>query len=384
MKHIGLMMCALLLALAGESWACYCGTPPPLTKEILSRYPYVALVKVSTMDDLLRPVDTRKRSENKGRFTVDVIENFREALPDTFILQSYRTSCDIGLRPGQTWLIFAKVLNGRAAVFACDYSIQCEGKQQLSDYENLRSPLGEELLNTVRQLSGRSIKATNGRIEKFYSNGKRALLTTYTQGGQEEQRMAWHRNGRLWGKESCKKGVKEGPATWWNANGTLLSTETFVTGITVDTSRYRYRTDVDSAFYMTTATLTPHQRDSILSFCNQAHLQRIVIADQQGRFQNSRDYDWYGRLTDETVGVPETGIQCRTSFDKQGNINFLVVTRTVTAPPEEPTPQIVYRIDYETDGSRQVTYYDSKGRLTRWVRIKEGKETVLEEKRYSN
>ncbi|GAB3496713.1 hypothetical protein GCM10027341_15910 [Spirosoma knui] len=379
MKHIGLLMGALLLV--GKCWACYCGTPPPLTKEILSRYPYVALVKIRTMHDLLRPVGNRKRLGREGKFTVDVIENFGKALPDTFVLQGYRTSCDIGLRPGQTWVIFAKVLNGQATVFACDYSIQYAEKQEISDSENLRSQAGEELLNTVRQLSGRPIKATNGRIEKFYLSGRRALLTTYIRGGREE-RTVWHKNGRLWGREFYKKGLKNGPATWWNANGTLLSTETFVAGIAVDTSRYWYRTDVDSTFYLTTATVTSHERDSILLFYSQSHLQRVTIADRQGRLLSSRNYDWYGRLTDETVGVPETGVECRTAYDKQGNVNFLIVTRTEVKPHEEPIPQIVYRIDYDKDGSRQVTYYDTKGRLTRWVQIKEGRETILEEKRY--
>lgn len=52
------------------------------------------------------------------------------------------------------------------------------------------------------------------------------------------------------------------------------------------------------------------------------------------------------------------------------------------APGQERVMEIVYRVDYDKDGSRQVAYYDTKGRLTRWGRINEGKETVLEEKHY--
>lgn len=374
MKSIGLLLSILLFS--GKSWACFCGSPPSLTKEILNRYPYVALVKVKTMDDLLRPVNQDKRLERDGRFTVDVIENFREALPDTFILESYLTSCDIGLRPGQTWVIFARMHNGYATVYACDYSVQHGGQQPVGEYENLRSQSAEELLNTVRQLTGKPIRATNGRLEKFYSNGQRALLTTYQNKGQNEERMVWHANGRLWGKEYYSKGLKNGPATWWNANGTPRSTETFVGGIAVDTSRHWHNTDTDTLWLQSTRSLSEQARDSILQFNKRSHIQSVTIADRRGRLINSRQYDWYGKLVDETVGVPETGIEWRTSYDKQGNINFLMVKRTTG------NVNVLYAIEYQPDGSRRTTYYDEKGRLIRWTSIKDGVETVLEEKKY--
>ena len=379
MKHIGLLTCALLLA--GKSWACVCGSPPPLTKAILNRYPYVALVTVKTMDDLLRPVDNRKRPGRAGKFTVDVIENFGKALPDTFLLESFRTSCDIGLRPGQTWVIFAKEVNGYATVFACDYAIEYRGKQPVSEYEYLRSQSAEELLNTVRQLTRRSINVPNGRIEKFYANGQRALLTLYgPDGGQD--RTVWYANGRLRGKEFYKKGMKHGSSLWWNANGTPNSTETFVAGMAIDTSRYWYNTDTDTLWLQSTPSLTEQARDSIIQFNRKSHLQRVTIADRQGRLLSSRNYDWYGRMTDEVVSVPETGIECRTAYDKQGNINFLLVTRSVSTTGNEPTQQVIYRLDYEKDGSRRAEYYDAKGRLTRYTSVKDGIETALEEKHY--
>ena len=379
MKQIGLITCVLLLT--GKSWACWCGEPPLLTKAILTRYPYVALVKIKTMDDLLRPVGNRRRPGHEGRFTVDVIENFRKALPDTFILESFRTSCDIGLRPGQTWVIFAKQVNGQATVFACDYSIEYRAGQPVSEYEYLRRPVAEERLNTIRQLTGRAINAPNGRIEKFYANGQRALLTVYKPDGGQE-RTAWYANGRLRGKEFYKKGLKQGPARWWNANGTPNSTETFAAGRTIDTSRYWYNTDTDTLWLQSTPSLTQLARDSIIQFNKASHLQRVTIADRQGRLLNSREYDWYGRLTDETISVPETGVDCRTAYDKQGNVNFLLVTRTVVEPGKEPTQQLLYRIDYDKDGSRQVAYYDAKGRLTRSISVRDGVEKVLEEKHY--
>lgn len=379
MKHIGLLTCALLLA--SKSWACYCGTPPPLTKAILNQYPYVALVKIRAMNDLLRPVDMRKPTGQKGLFTVEVIENFKKALPDTFLLQSFNTSCDIGLRPGQTWVIFARIVNGYATVFSCDYSLQYQGEKPIDEYVYLQSQVAEERLNTVRQLIGRPVKAAGGRIEKFYANGQRALLTVYKPDGATE-RTAWYANGRLRGKEFYKNGLKNGPATWWNANGTPHSAATFRAGIAVDTSRTWYNTNTDTLWLQSTPSLTEHARDSILQFNKRSHLQSVTIADRQGKTLHDRRYDWYGRLTDETVVVPETGVACRTSYDQQGNVNFLLVTRAVYLPGQEPTQQLVYRIDYEKDGSRQIAYYDNKGRPTRWVSVKNGIETVLEEKHY--
>ena len=319
-----------------------------------------------------------------GKFTVDVIENFKAPLPAELILESYRTSCDIGLRPGQEWIIFAKMYKGYATVYACDYSTQQESQPVISFATGLRyRQSSEELLNSVRQLTGRPIKVVNGKIEKFYANGRRALLTIYKQGGREEERTVWHENGRLWGKEFYRNGVKHGLAAWWNANGTPGSTETFADGIAVDTSRYWYNTDVDSAFVLNDRTLTEQVRDSTLRFHSMSHLQRVRVSDRQGRLRLGQEFDWYGRLRDETIGMPEMGMEWRTAYDPQGKINFLIVLRTHgLAYQREDTA--LYRIEYQPDGSRQVIYYDEKGRMTRWSKFIDNKETVLEEKRYSD
>lgn len=321
MKLLGLLTCILLVSF--ESRACWCLGPKPLTKDILKKYPYVALVKVTGLEPF---VSSGEKPENSmtAKFTVEVIENFKNPLPKELILDSYRTSCDIDLRPGQTWVIFAKVRDGQATVFACDYSIRHGGEQPVSDYENLRSQSAEELLNTVRQLTGKPVRAVGGRIEKFYANGRRALLTEYKSGGRQE-RTVWYANGRLRGREFYKDGVKHGLATCYNANGTPRSAETFLAGVAVDTSRHWYSTDTDTLWLQSTRSLSEYARDSILEFNRRAHIQSITIADRLGRLMHSRQYDWYGRLVDEVVGVPETGVQCRTSFDKQGNINLGVI-----------------------------------------------------------
>ncbi len=84
------------------------------------------------------------------------------------------------------------------------------------------------------------------------------------------------------------------------------------------------------------------------------------------------------------MGVPETGVECRTTYNKQGNVNFLIVTRTVPSPGKEPIQQIVYKLSYQEDGSRRGAYYDAKGRLTRYTLVKDGIETVLNENHYPN
>lgn len=378
MRPFWLLFCLLLFS--PESRACWCIGLKPLNAQILKRYSYVALVKVISLEPFAVPGETPNNSMT-AKFTVEVVENFKNPLPKELLVESHMSSCDIGLRPNQTWVIFAKKSGQYARVFACDYSRKYEGAESVQDLNQLQFRSAEELLNTVRQLTGKPIKATNSRTEKFYSNGRRALLTTYKRGGQEEERIVWHENGRLWGKEFYKNGLKSGPATWWNANGTLRSTETFVASVAVDTSRYWYQTDVDTTFYPMT-TLTEHDRDSILRLYTHPRLRFIKIADRQGRLLNSRNYNSNGRLVDETIGVPETGVACRTAYDQQGRISFLIVTRSSDRSGLDPENTLLYRIDYEADGSREIAYYDTKGRLTRWVRIKEGIETVLKEKHY--
>ena len=376
MKQIGLLF--LILLSSGESWACWCTGTPPLTPEILKKYPYVALVKVTSLEEFTMP-GTDSASDRVAKFSVEAIENFKNPLPAVFILESYNTSCDIGLRPGQEWIIFAKENKGYATVYACNYSMQVENRKTVYYENTLRyRQAPEELLNSIRQLTGRPIKAENNRLEKFYPKGQRALLTIYNQETNEEARTVWRENGNLWGKEFYKAGVKNGPATWWNANGTLSSTETFANGIAIDTSRYWYDMDAYPAFVQNDQTLTKEARDSILRFQGVPHLRSIRVTDKQGKLRLSQELDWYGRLRDEAVGQPELGMEWRTAYDKQGHINFLSITRTNSNGEQEP----LYRTEYQPDGSRQVVYYDNKGRLIRWTSIKDGIETVLEEKKY--
>ena len=379
-----------LCLLAHNGIACLCIPLKPLNAEIFKRYQYVALVRVKTLEQFTPPgldpknTELTKFTKNSelAKFRVDVIENFKNPLPAELILDGYNTSCDIDLRPNQEWIIFAKESNGYPTVFPCDYSIPYERGRAVRNISQLRFRSGDELLNTIRQLTGKPIRVENDRLEKFYSSGQRALLSTYHQGGREEERIVWHENGRLWGKEYYKNGLKNGLSLWWNENGTPNARETFVAGIPIDTSRHWYNTDTDTLWLQSTPTLTEHARDSILQFNKRSHIQSVTIADRQGRLLNDRRYDWNGRLVDETIGVPEAGVECRTSYDKQGNINFLIVTRTVPSSGYEPTNHLVYRIDYEKDGSRQIAHYDNKGRLTRWVSVRNGVETVLEEKHY--
>ena len=376
MKRIGLLLFVLLFS--GESWACWCVGTPPLTQDILKKYPYVALVKVTSMDVFTRPgIDTT--NSQSAKFTVDVLENFKRALPAEFILESFNTSCDIGLRPGQEWVIFAKEYKGYATVYACDYSMRYENNPTIY-YENLWNyrQLPEELLNSIRQLTGRPIKVENNRIEKFYDGGQRALLTTYNQKTNQQERTVWRRNARLWGKEFYKAGVKNGPATWWNANGTLKSTETFLNGIAIDTSRYWYETDNDPTLTPNDQPLTKEARDSIVRVQPLLHRRAIRVTDKQGRLLLNQNFDMDGRLIEETIGQPEPDIEWRTAYDKQGHITFMLVTRTSSAGARV----ILYRIEYEPDGSRQVAYYDEKGRLIRWTTVKDGLEIIREEKHY--
>ena len=379
MRLICFFSCFLLFS--AESWACWCHGLKPLNAQILERYQYVALVRVKTLTEFTIPGPNARTGET-AKLTVDIIENFKNTLPDELILDGYNTSCDMGLRPGQEWIIFARESNGYATVFACGYSILYEGERAVQDVSQLRYWSGDELVNRVRQLTGKPIQAANNRLEKFYSNGQRALLTTYRDGSWEEERVLWHANGQLWGKEFYRNGLKNGPSLWWNANGTPLAKETFVAGVAIDTSRYWHIADTDAIWDQTTPNSPQKDRDLIKQFNSRSNIQSIVIADRQGRRLNSQSFNRQGWLQSEVVGVPETDVECRTSFDKSGKINELTVFRLSYTTPDEPEHQTVYSLTYQEDGSRRGAYYDAKGRLTRYTLVKDGIETVLEEKHY--
>ncbi len=384
MKSIGLSICLLLLSF--RSWGCMCGMPPPLTAEILKAYPYVALVKVVSLEKVAMLNDTsQRRSRTHGAtFTFEVVENFKDKLPTKLMLDSYGTSCDIGLRPGQTWLIFAKDYKGFPNVNACDYSVRYDTATSIRDLTGLRYRLAEELLNTVRQLTGRPIQSKNGQIERFYSNGQRALLAVYKSDGAEE-RTVWHENGRLRGKEFYHKGLKHGPAIWWYDDGTLNSTERFENGIAIDTSRYWSPTDsiLGSSPPRVPSELTNHALDSLLHIAQSLRLKSLSVRDNQGRVVLGQQFDRRGQIRSETIGSPEAGMEWSTAYSEQGQINFLIVMR-LSGSGRSQERRILYRIDYEKDGSREVAYYDEKHRLLRWTKVQNGTETVLQQNHYKD
>ncbi|MBN8822447.1 MULTISPECIES: hypothetical protein [unclassified Spirosoma] len=365
MKRL-LLLCFSLI-FHQKAVACYCARLKPLDAEKLQTYNYVALVKIQSLEPIHWDGSTA------AQFTVDVIEAFKGQLPDKFLLDGYRSSCDIGLRPGQEWIIFTKEFKGYATVFACDYSSRYKDNAGIKDF---RYHGTDELLNHIRHLTGKPVQVKEGLIEEYYPSGQKGYTEFYKNGKLEGERLVWHSNGVLWGNEFYKNGLKDGAATWWYADGNLESKDSYSNGVPIDSSWHWYEIETDSARLRMTSLLRNIPLDSVRQIYSRPQLMGFHIYGVGGQHLYMKSYHRDGIPNYEMIlGTDITSLKYDILPGSDGNIQSIGMVNKHSGKP-------MYRLYFNKDGTQESSYYDAKGRLVRRTLIKAGIETIIEQKLY--
>lgn len=400
-----------LLLLVGYSvsiFACHCSNYDPLNEVTYKKYKYIAFVKIKTFAPFTAPADSRKDHQysSLALFTVDILENYKAPLPDTLLMDGYKTSCDIGLRPGQEWMIFVNDLQDYATVLPCNYSFQYrdrDGKRDLADNS------GDAVINQLRKAFNlKPDIVRNGHVESFYPTGRKETSTFYKLGKFDGERLYWYPNGQLWGRETYINGLKNEVAERWYPNGQLSEHETYVNGLKegvaekwfddghvahkekysrgmlVDTSQSWYESNTYLPTLRMLSDMYQQSLDSTQRLYGGHQLLNTSLYDQQGHQLYAKSYYRTGRIMFESLSLPDKGIEYVTRFRENGLIQMTSLSETVQSQLYGSIRQTLVEIDYNEDGTQRGFYNDRKGRLLRRTLIKNGVETVLEEKQYDD
>ncbi len=350
----------------GIAPACSCSTPP-LTEVIFRQFSYVARVKVTSFKPFTRDSAfvNREYGTQTAVFTCTTLENFGPELPKEILMSSYRTSCDIGLREGEEWLIFVKKDKGYSIVHPCSYSQQLANKN--NERRSYRYDRTNDFLNQLRTWSNRPLVIKDGRVEEAYANGQKALSELYQQGILVGERQAWYPNGQLRGKETYVKGKLDGEARWYYPDGKIESKSVYQDGRRVGTWQTWSGTQ-DTLSARLFGSLYRISVDSARSALTKRRLSDSTVydpVDETVLYQ--LQYDQLGSRRAETTRM---GDLTQTTRYLEGKLGTVTVSRVKTWQP-------VFDINWRGDGTQTVFYYDSKGRQTKVVQVATGRETVL-------
>lgn len=381
MKFCRIFVLIALLATYQASNACVCDPrfdKSKLTEADLARYTTIAHVQILTFEHFVPPnlTEEEKEYDSFARFTVKYLDNFKGDGRTEFLLEAYGSSCDIGLREGEEWIIFASDFHGYATVFPCDRSASYRDSKGQQHWRY--SPAGS-LIQDLKEIYKRPVKRLNGKIETFYTNQQKEETTVYKQGKRQGERLIWWANGQLQARQYFKNGKREGKESWWYENGNRQSEAYYRDGHPVDTSRSWYEPDAsnwNALFYRSEAKKYGISIDSALKIHTANGLRHYAVYDSKGNAIESKWYYRNGQLEAEEFFYPDHKMGYRIEYSsKTGQIHTLAIKT-----PGEGFIGNRTEIEFsEKDNSRRTFYYDKEGNRIKIVDVKDGKETIIEQ-----
>lgn len=305
-----LALSLLLLLINGQySWACRCpGTS--FKKEDFANYDYIAYVKIKTFIPHDLPFymwGFPSVNPTTALFTVEYLENYKGNMPKEFVMSSYDTSCDPGIRDGEEWIIFANTNQGHPFVTACSHSQRVKAKQGNTSRfcNNTNLAFMRKEFKTITPIN-------DGLVSIFDSQNQLKALLNYVNGELHGKQRYYHPNGSLYGKEEYVNGKRNGTSAWWFQDGDKAAEVSYKNGIMVDTAwvwdKKRVQSKADS--------LTQKSR----------FLKRIVIYDN-GEEMNRIDYYEDGMLMRESILLVNKQVRLNHYWTYKGELDMLVVQK---------------------------------------------------------
>ncbi len=377
----------LLLFLSQPIWACVCGGGAGFREfapSMREDYDHIALVKILTFEPFEHPKLTEEEKKYHAgyyaRFTVQYLEHFKGDKRTEFLLSSFNTSCDIGLRAGQEWIIMAKDDRGYATVFPCEYSKQFRDEYGVRDWQY---ESGFRLVANLEKMYKKPVVKKNGKEEGHYPNGQLEYSLTYEKGKLHGERQIWHPNGKLWGQQYYNHGKQEGKSTWWFNSGYVYSESQYLDGHEIDTTRNWYEPDglfqPRSYFEAVDPFSDEHLPvDSLIKLHSTHQLYSYFVYDSTGQMREHKNYDRSGRLAWETQYFPERKMYCTISYDtRTGKLSYIAMNGL---DPKSSNEMFSLSFDPK-DNIHRKFYYDKEGRPTKVTKVENGQETILEQKK---
>jgi MORN repeat variant len=335
-KLISLLL--LILSITSSSFACRCSFQT-LTTSDLKNFRYIALVKIKTFQPSNVPTHSGWNHSlefltQTAKFTVEYIENFKGSMPTEFIMTSYNSSCDPGIREGQVWLLFSNEEEGYPTIHPCGFSEMYSDKN--GEINKYYSSNLTDLALVRNSLKSFKFEKT-GLLEEIYQNRRTKYLENYSNNLLDGKRLFWYENGNVKGEEYFKNGKRDGISKWWFENGKPSSEAKYKDGVLVDTSWVWYQKE-DSNFKKIDSTYL-----------------RLFTIYKNGSEYNKRAYYDDGKLYFEQILVGNGDIKLTNIWEKDGSLDILTSEKW---NKEKQIFEVEYSMDYRSEnGKRRVFYY---------------------------
>lgn len=240
----------------------------------------------------------------------EILEHFAGDTVETVMAYAARTSCALGIKTGEEWLLFAyKARDGE------QYYVQsCDRTQQVREADGMRIDW-PDLLSDLQRLYGHPQKEyIDGDRKDFYPNGNPELACSYLDGKLHGPYRLWHPNGQLAQSYTYQHGIIADDAMDYYPSGQLKLARHYKNGKRVGLSAAYYDTSASAcllqAHHFRYKISNRHQRQIIPS--------SISVYDSLGNIMLSKSFLRNGRLREHETYDHQTDIRKTIKYRQRG------------------------------------------------------------------
>lgn len=323
---------ALLITLVGslaQVSACVCINENQRLKSLddLKVYDFVALVKI-TSETVNPPSDSTPFRDATLGFRI--VEKFKGKNSSELIEKDIQSSCDMGIEVGDEWILYARQYNGKIYIGACDRNIQYRDRQGVREWHYKR---GIQELEDLHALNGHSEKPKPDGIDRqYYPDGSTEVETSYRDGFRNGTRIVYHRNGKVWGKQTFINDSLQGKSEWFFPSGQLYDQKFYRKGILVNTSRIYYDTTVTERMKKFLIRDFYKTEDSLRKTFARIQVKLEALYDADGQIVHSREYSRWGKIEQEYFYHREDNHYTVVYYHDNGQVKSIGHLKNYTKP----------------------------------------------------
>lgn len=420
----------LILALLLQTYtvnACICNTDP-LSGEVLNLYSFIFVAKVISLKETLMD---DKGFPNYQLAEIEPLEYFKGKISTkNLLVGGVRSSCDMGVAVGDTWIFFANLYNGHISIAPCGNSVQYLQRETDYGYDGYRYASGLSTLNFLRNQFTRypekgvykakwlnkkpaySAELKDGKLNGFLTindeEGRVIARYAYKDSLLEGESIVWYKNGQVYSRTFNVKGfadgVKEeytssgrllsrinyvkgemsGPAMRWDTFGNIIFEGQYKNGHQTDTIRNWYPVDTSRrslAFISAIKFSGKISEDTLFSWNQRRQLQSLNVYDDKGLMIYHISFYRNGKLESLVVTEPNTGYKIRHDYFISGITREYVIYYEVWNKEKGYTEiRTIYsetKFDEQSDNYRKSFYNKEGDKVIKVIELIDGKEVIV-------
>ncbi len=425
MKHRLFILTLVLQAYTVNACKCF---PDPLSAEVLNRYSFIFVAKVISLKE---PVMDDRGFPGYQLAEIEPLEYFKGGISTkTILISGVRSSCDMGVAAGETWIFFANLYNDQISIFPCGHSVQYLQRETEYGYNEFRYSSGLNTLNFLRnhfvqypekavytgkwlnQKKAYTAERKEGKLNGFltlydeegrmiaryaykdsllegestvwYKNGQVYSRAFYKNGLADGVREEYASSGRLLGRYDYENGERNGPAMRWDIFGNIIFNGRFKNEKAVDTLRTWYPVDT-SRKHLTITTVVEYgakfPEDTIYAWNQRRQLENMSVFDDSERISYQISFYRNGKLRSLLVTEPNTGYKIRHEYFISGITReyavFYNVWNKEKGYNEIRTIYSEIKFNDQSDRYRKSFYNKEGDKVVKVTELIDGKEVVI-------